>query len=80
LSPTVIINPPSDCKLLEIEIFGPVLPIVTFTDFDDVINKFILTKGKPLAIYYFGSSSSENFKKIVDNTSSGNVTANDCLF
>jgi coniferyl-aldehyde dehydrogenase len=62
------------------EIFGPVLPILTFTNFDDVINKFILTKGKPLAIYYFGSSSSENFKKIVDNTSSGSVTANDCLF
>jgi coniferyl-aldehyde dehydrogenase len=80
LSPTILINPPLDCKLLEIEIFGPILPIVTFTDFDEVINKFILKKGKPLAIYYFGSSSSLNFRKIVDNTSSGNVTANDCLF
>ena len=62
------------------EIFGPILPILTFNDFDEVINIHIKTKGKPLAIYYGGNAKSANFKRIVEETSSGNVSSNDALF
>lgn len=61
------------------EIFGPVLPIITYKNFDEMVEKFLRGKEKPLAIYYGGNSSSENFKKICDESSSGNVSANDVL-
>lgn len=65
---------------MEEEIFGPILPIIPFVDFQhDVIENNILSRGKPLAIYYFGSTGSKNFQDLVDKTSSGNVTANDIL-
>ena len=43
-------------------------------------NKHILKKGKPLAIYFFGNIfNNQNYKDILEKTSSGNVTANDIL-
>ena len=78
--PTLIENPPLDSCVMKEENFAPLLPVVSFVNFDEVINKHILTKGKPLAIYYFGSGSSANYKSILENTSSGNVTLNDILF
>jgi len=61
------------------EIFGPILPILTFKSIDEVINVHIRTKGKPLAIYYSGNASSDNFKRLCDETSSGNISSNDAL-
>jgi acyl-CoA reductase-like NAD-dependent aldehyde dehydrogenase len=61
------------------EIFGPVLPIITFVDFDEVINDNIKKREKPLAIYYFGSSTGKNYNRILDTTSSGACVANDIL-
>ena len=56
--PTVYRDPPMDCTMMKEENFAPILPIMSYVNFSEVINKHILTKGKPLAIYYFGSSSS----------------------
>jgi aldehyde dehydrogenase (NAD+) len=53
LPPTVILNPPRDSKMMQEEIFGPILPILTFVNFDEVY-KHIKGGEKPLAIYYFG--------------------------
>lgn len=77
--PTVILNPSDDCSLMTEEIFGPVLPIITFKDFDKVINQNIKKRDKPLAIYYFGSNSSSNYKRILNSTSSGACVTNDIL-
>ena len=55
VTPTVYSNPPMNSTLMTEEIFAPILPIHGFVEFDDVIHKHILTKGKPLAIYYFGN-------------------------
>lgn len=79
ISPTVIKNPSLDSKLMTEEIFGPILPVLTFKDFSEVIDKHIKAKEKPLAIYYFGNASSENFQRLQDETSSGNLSANDVL-
>jgi acyl-CoA reductase-like NAD-dependent aldehyde dehydrogenase len=62
------------------EIFGPVLPIISYQSIDEAIYKHILKKGKPLAIYFFGNIfNNQNYKDILEKTSSGNVTANDIL-
>ena len=61
LSPTVIKNPSLDSDLMKEEIFGPVLPVISFKDFNEVVDLHINTKEKPLAIYYFGNANSKNF-------------------
>lgn len=61
------------------EIFGPILPIITFKDFDKVVDENIKKRDKPLAIYYFGSNSSKNYQRILNSTSSGACVTNDIL-
>ena len=80
VSPTIIKNPKLDAKIMKEEIFGPILPIVTYKDFSEVIDVHINGKGKPLAIYYAGNGWGSNFKRLCDETSSGNISSNDALF
>lgn len=75
--PTLIEDVPMDSELMQKEIFGPIFPIHTFEDIDEVI-KFITSRPKPLALYYF-SSNKENIKKMMNNTSSGGACINDTL-
>lgn len=79
VTPTIYSNPPLNSTMMTEEIFAPILPILSFVEFDEVINKHIRTKGKPLAIYYFGNHG-KNWQTILDTTSSGNATLNDILF
>jgi len=62
---------------MEEEIFGPILPIKTFTLLDEAIS-YINSKPKPLALYYFGSNTS-NSNRVIQETSSGNAMINDCV-
>ena len=60
------------------EIFGPVLPIMTYENISDVVD-YINKNDNPLGLYYFGRSQSEqNF--VINNTRSGGVTVNDTMF
>ena len=60
------------------EIFGPVLPIITYDSISDVVD-YINKNDNPLGLYYFGRSQSEqNF--VINNTRSGGVTVNDTMF
>ena len=59
--PTIIVQPKLDSKLMTEEVFGPILPVLTFKEFDDVINIHIKSKEKPLAIYYAGNAWGPNF-------------------
>ena len=59
MTPTVIVNPSRDSGIMKAEIFGPILPILTYKNFDEVI-EFINSKPKPLGIYYFGTNSLSN--------------------
>ena len=54
-------NPSLSSPLMKEEIFGPILPILTFNDFREVIS-IINTREKPLVIYYFGPHYGDNFK------------------
>ena len=59
------------------EIFGPILPILTFKNLSDAI-KFVNERPKPLILYYFGDRSSHQ-KMVENNTSSGTLAINDTL-
>lgn len=79
LAPTVILNPSKDSELMKTEIFGPILPIISFQKFDEVVST-INQGGKPLAIYYFGAVWSSNLTRLEKETSSGALVTNDTLF
>ncbi len=58
------------------EIFGPVFPLLTFKESDEVVD-YITRREKPLAFYYFGSE--ENGWRILHHTSSGGACINDTI-
>ena len=77
LAPTVVLGATSDMGILNEEIFGPVLPIVPYRDIDEAIAR-INAGPRPLALYYFGGNG-EDRRKVLERTTSGNVTINDTL-
>ncbi len=77
IPPTIISNVSPSSRIMEEEIFGPVLPIITFDELEDTIN-LINSKPKPLALYYFGGSN-KNREAVLKQTSSGGVCINDCV-
>ena len=77
LPPTVVLGATDDMGILNEEIFGPVLPIVPYRDIDDAIAR-INAGPRPLALYYFGGNG-EDRRKVLERTTSGNVTINDTL-
>ncbi|XP_077360930.1 aldehyde dehydrogenase family 3 member A2b [Festucalex cinctus] len=77
IAPTVLRDVKPDAKVMQEEIFGPLLPILTINSLDEAI-QFINKGEKPLALYIF-SDNNEVIKKMRDETSSGGLLANDCL-
>jgi aldehyde dehydrogenase (NAD+) len=76
LSPTIIDNIQHDYKIMQDEIFGPILPVLIFKDIKEPID-YINKNQKPLAFYYFGKN--ENAKNVLAQTTSGGVCINDTL-
>jgi hypothetical protein len=78
MEPTVVLNPPKDSALYKNEVFGPIMKISTYTNYDDVIRE-IQQREKPLVTYYFGSAvfGAENLHKLKTMTSSGQFVVND---
>lgn len=77
IEPTILLDPPLDAEIMNEEIFGPLLPIITLDKIEESI-EFINSKPKPLALYAF--TKNEKFKKrILAETSSGSVAFNDTM-
>lgn len=72
--PTMLTGVTPQMKILQDEIFAPVLPVMTYDTLDQVI-EYIEARDKPLALYVF-SPSQENIDKVLARTSSGGVTVN----
>ena len=72
--PTMLTDVTPQMKILQEEIFAPVLPVMTYDDLDQVIG-YIEARDKPLALYIY-SPDEANVRKILDRTSSGGVTVN----
>ncbi|GAB5415672.1 MAG: coniferyl aldehyde dehydrogenase [Congregibacter sp.] len=77
IPPTLIVNPPEDSKVLEEEIFGPLLPIRTYKNFDETI-AYVNAHPRPLAAYYFGQDKTEE-EAVINKTTSGGVCVNDVI-
>ncbi|CAA2139297.1 coniferyl aldehyde dehydrogenase [Hyphomicrobium sp. ghe19] len=77
LAPVIVLNVTDDMAIMQQEIFGPALPIMTYRTFDEAIG-YINRKPRPLALYYFGQNSDDR-QKVLTRTTSGNVTINDTL-
>lgn len=76
IAPTVLEGLGLEDDIMQEEIFGPILPLFEFSDFEQVIH-FVNSKEKPLAIYYFGNA--ESAEELMHKTSSGGVCINDTL-
>jgi aldehyde dehydrogenase (NAD+) len=74
IAPTVVENVPLDSDLMQEEIFGPVLPVITYSDLQEVID-VINAKEKPLALYIY-SHSQKNIDRIMKNTRAGGTCIN----
>lgn len=75
LSPTLISDITIDSPIFKEEIFGPILPILTYSNLEEVIETINKTE-KPLALYIF-SKSRKNQNYILNNTSSGTTAINE---
>ena len=77
IAPTLLTNCTDDMQIMQEEIFGPILPILTFKDESEIISK-LSKEEKPLALYVFSKDALfSDF--ILNNTSSGTSVVNDCL-
>ncbi len=74
VAPTLLENCPRDAKIMQEEIFGPLLPIVPFRDLAQVIEE-INMQAKPLALYMW-SRNPANIDAVMNNTSSGGACIN----
>lgn len=77
MSPTLLSNVTQDMLVMQEEIFGPILPVITFEKNSDVIELF-QRMPSPLAIYIM-SSNKKNIKYFMDNTVSGGVCINELM-
>jgi len=77
IAPTLLDDITFDAKIMEDEIFGPILPIITYDDFDEAID-LIQSKPKPLSLYLF--SEDENItERVLNEISFGGGAINDTL-
>lgn len=72
--PTVLDDVPQDAPVMNEEIFGPIFPVRTFKEIDEVIS-YVVSREKPLALYYFGGQGD----KVLRHTSSGGACINDTI-
>ncbi|WP_298775497.1 aldehyde dehydrogenase family protein [uncultured Empedobacter sp.] len=77
IKPTLLIDIPKDALIENEEIFGPILPIYTFKEINEVI-EYINLKEKPLALYLF-SNNLVFIEEVKNQTSSGSVVINETL-
>ena len=77
LAPTLVYDAPDDSRLMQEEIFGPVLPVLLYDSVDQVVDH-INARPRPLALYWFGRDTAAR-DRVLQRTVSGGVTVNDTL-
>ncbi|HWW07103.1 aldehyde dehydrogenase family protein [Collimonas sp.] len=77
IAPTLLDSIPDDASIMHEEIFGPLLPIISYEQLDTVIAR-INAEPKPLALYVW-SRKQENIAKVMQQTSSGGACINHCV-
>ena len=76
--PTLLIDVKPEMKVMQEEIFGPVLAVVSYDVFEDALH-FVRERPRPLALYYFDSDS-DRIDQLLDRTLAGGVCVNETNF
>ena len=74
---TLLRNVTDEMRVMQDEIFGPILPIVSYTSLDDAL-AYIAQRPRPLALYYFGYARDEQ-QYVLHHSHAGGVCINDTL-
>ncbi|MDH5492598.1 MAG: aldehyde dehydrogenase family protein, partial [Myxococcales bacterium] len=77
IAPTILKNVSAESKVMQDEIFGPILPVLSVTDMDAAI-AFVNARPKPLALYLFASDRGVQ-EEVLARTSSGGVAVNHAI-
>jgi len=77
LPPTLLLNVREDMKVMQDELFGPLLPIIGYRDLDEVISG-VNARPRPLATYYFGPYDAA-CRRYLERTHSGGAVINDVI-
>ncbi|MCC5864607.1 MAG: aldehyde dehydrogenase family protein [Wenzhouxiangella sp.] len=77
IEPTVLVDVQADDPVMQEEVFGPILPVLTVSGMDEAV-AFIRAREKPLAAYLF-TKSKQSERRFVDEVSTGNLCINDVL-
>jgi coniferyl-aldehyde dehydrogenase len=77
MPPTLVINPTDAMKIMQEEVFGPILPIKSYNHIDDAI-EYINAHARPLGLYLFSDEARET-ERVLSRTISGGVTINDVM-
>jgi coniferyl-aldehyde dehydrogenase len=78
IAPHIVLNAPADCELRTREIFGPVMPVIGYTDIEEPITA-INAGPRPLALFPF-SNDKRKVQHLITHVMSGGVTVNDCIY
>jgi acyl-CoA reductase-like NAD-dependent aldehyde dehydrogenase len=78
IAPTVVTNAPLASKLMQDEIFGPLLPVIPYDDLNAAI-AFVNARPRPLSLYMFEKNQSA-IDQVLDQTVAGGVSINDTIF
>lgn len=77
LPPTLFIEPSDEMRVMQEELFGPLLPIKSYQHIDEVI-EYINAHPRPLGLYLFTDNAQER-ERVLSRTISGGVTVNDVI-
>lgn len=77
IAPTLVLGATDSMGIMQQEIFGPLLPIVTYRGLDDALD-YVNAKDRPLAVYFFGQDQ-EQQALVADRTTSGALVINDVM-
>lgn len=78
IEPTIVTDITWNDPVMQEEIFGPILPVLSYSNIDEVILK-VQENDKPLALYYFGNNK-ENEEKVLTSIPFGGGCVNDTLY
>ena len=77
IAPTLVASVNDDMRVMNEEIFGPILPLVPYDNLDQAI-AYVNARPRPLALYYFGNFD-DHIQRVLNETVAGGVTINEAL-
>jgi coniferyl-aldehyde dehydrogenase len=73
----LVLDVTGEMKVMQEEIFGPILPVVTYESLQDAV-AYVNARPRPLVLYFFGTDAASQ-RLILERTTSGNVLINDTI-